>query len=562
MTAITSASAERRANRPSDRALTRPKGPSSRPSPSRPWQHIMLVAATLGGICVLGWFSVLTRPAEAVAAVWWPAAGLALGLGIQTPRRRLWLACLAVAAVLLPVNLAQYGSVTLAIASSFAAAVEMAIGTLVLRSANEGKPVLATRSDLALLVLAVVIAATAYDVTVAMTTWATGDARVAVLQLFSEGPRRAAGMLLVAPVFMRLPVRERHAGRVRTVTQIVVALVVALLVFRMNDLPLAFLVIVPPVLGALWFSLKWLLMEMLAVAVIASYASANGHGPFSFARLGPTAGGTVLQAFELTMATIVLVIALTVSEERRIASRAQRQDAEELARAGEVQRALTPAAFPSSPGWEHGAAAVSARQVGGDFYDLRIVGRCAVMTLGDVMGKGAGAGILAAATRTSLRAASPEMSPADALAEAVRILSDDLSNSHSFVTLGYAAIDLISGEVRMADAGHGLAFVVGKDRRDVQRLASMDLPLGLGTEWSVIHTSLEPGESLLMVSDGVLEGWGGSIEELTSAIRLLTSDPSIGSSQALAEILCRGADGAPTASDDATAVIFHRQVIR
>ena len=519
----------------------------------------MLVAATLFGIFSLGWFSALTRPTEAVAAVWWPASGLALGLGIRTSRRHLWVACVAVGVVLLGANLAQYGSVPLAVTSTFGAAVEMAIGTLILRSSGERTPTLATRRDLARLVLAVVVAATAYDATIALTTLATGDVYRAVLHLFSEGPGRAAGMLLVAPLFMRLAPRERHSGRAFTTIQIGAALAVSVLVFRANDFPLAFLAIVPPVLGALWIGPRWLMVEMLGVAVVASYASAHGHGPFSFARFGANTGATLLQAFELTMSTIVLVISLTVSGERRAADRAQRQDAEELERAGEIQRALTPSDLPSRPGWEHGAAAVSARQVGGDFYDLRMAGPYAVMTLGDVMGKGAGAGILAAATRTALRAAPPASRPGDALVDSVRIIEDDLRRSSAFVTLGYALINLLSGDVCLADAGHGLNFIVGDEGRDIERLATLDLPLGLGSEWTEIKARLNPGESLLMVSDGVLDRWGGSIDQLTQAIRASRCDPSVTSPQRLAEVLCQGPDDASEASDDATAVMFHRQ---
>ena len=61
-------------------------------------------------------------------------------------------------------------------------------------------------------------------------------------------------------------------------TQIGGALAVAVLVFRANDYPLAFLVIVPPVLGALWIKPRWLMMEMLGVAVIASYERACALG--------------------------------------------------------------------------------------------------------------------------------------------------------------------------------------------------------------------------------------------------------------------------------------------
>ncbi len=559
MTTITSASAERRAKRETSRAVD-----SSQDAPSRlalwpPSSSAVLAAATLVGIFALGWFSVVTRPALAAGAVWWPASGLAIGLGIRTPRRLLWWSALAVGVVLLGANVAQDGSLPMAVASSVGAALEMAIGTMILRSGGRETPRLANRGDLARLLMAIVLAVTAYDVTTAVATLALGDPMAALLQVFSAGPRRAAGMMLVAPLFLRVPALDRNPGRAFSISQLCVALLSAVLVFGVNDFPLAFLVIVPPVVGALSIGARWLTIELLLVSVIASYASANGHGPFSFARVGPVAGGMLLQAFELTMAIIVLLISLTVTGERRAAARAQRQDAEELASAGVVQRALTPAELPSRPGWEHGAAAVAARHVGGDFYDLRIAGRFAVMTLGDVMGKGAGAGLLAAATRTALRASHPERRPSDALGDGVRIIEDDLNRSNAFVTLGYAVINLLTGDVTLADAGHGLSFVVGKDGRDVGRLASTDLPLGLGTEWSEVRTRLEPGESLLMVSDGVLDRWGGSIEELMEAIRVLRSDPAIESPQQLAEVLCKGGDPDAEPEDDATAVMFHRE---
>ncbi|HSN12433.1 MAG TPA: SpoIIE family protein phosphatase [Propionibacteriaceae bacterium] len=556
--AITSAPAETREDR-----VTR--APEARPGIEPSWRRglrnpssLLLVVGTLVGIFALGYFSVLTRPSAAVATVWWPASGLALGLGIHTPRRRLWIACAAVAAVLILPNLAQYGTVRLAVAATFGAALEMAVGSIILRQRGEKLPRLASRRDLAMLGLAVVNAATVYDVTIAATTFASGDVRLAMLQLFSEGPRRAAGMLLVAPLFMRIPPLERARGPIFTIGHIGVAVALTTLVFGGNAVPLTVLVVVPPVMGALWIGTRWLFVEMILVSGVASRFSAWGSGPFSFARYGPEQGATLLQGFELAMAVIVLVVSLTVSGERRVASRARRQDAEELARAGEVQRALRPAELPTQPGWEHGTAAVSARQVGGDFYDLRISGGRAVMTLGDVMGKGAGAGILAAATRTALRASGPERRPSEALAECYRILEDDLLRSGAFVTLGHAVIDLTSGDVCLGDAGHGLTFLVRKDGRDVERVPTANLPLGLETQWSDVSVHLAPGESLLMVSDGVLDRWGGALDELTDAIRRLRSDPAISSPQELADALCAGSDAA-VPDDDVTAVMFHRQ---
>jgi len=237
----------------------------------------------------------------------------------------------------------------------------------------------------------------------------------------------------------------------------------------------------------------------------------------------------------------------------------QRRVADELNRAREVQQALAPSEQPPRRGWTHGALTVTARQVGGDFYDLRISGSQAIMTVGDVMGKGIGAGILAAAARTSLRANNTYLRSSEVLAEAARIIDDDLAKSGAFVTVGYAVIDLLSGRVNLSDAGHGLTFAVRGGSHTIHRLASEDLPLGLGDHWETLTTQLAPGDSLLMVSDGVLELWGDSIEDLSKAIALICFDPNGTGPQQLVDALCTGGDVSLVRTDDATAVLLHRE---
>ncbi|MCB0911248.1 MAG: SpoIIE family protein phosphatase [Propionibacteriaceae bacterium] len=651
------------------------------PRPARRWISSptgVLVVATLAGIFALGWLSEWTRPAEAVSAIWWPVSGLALGLGVRTPKRHLWLVSAAVALVLLGPNLVHSGTALLGIAASVAAGVEVAIGALILRAGVAGVPSLKTYADLGMLLLAVVTAATAYDLTVAAATFVHGDVSEAITLLFSAGPRRAAGMLLVTPLFLQLPAVERKVRPLQVVLQVSVALLVSVLVFLVNhELPISFVAIVPPMWGAITMAIRWLLVEMLGIAAIASYGSATGQGAFAFPHFGPDLGGTLLQAFELTMVTIVLVVALTVASERTATARlgssellyrsnfetslagmlvlvrdgdawqvqrhndaaaallprltdgvrdlagllgeqaaarvttadghersegldleiesldgrqfqmgvvpleledgerslavqflditdsvnAKARAAEELQRAAEVQRALSPAELPSRAGWEHGAAAVPAREVGGDFYDLRIEGRYAVIFLGDVMGKGIGSGILAAATRTALRSGNPATRPADALADSVRIIDEELTRSNAFVTLGYATVDLLTGRTGLVDAGHGLSFLVRNGGTEVERLAGADLPLGLGSSWGEQRVDLAPGDSLLMVSDGVLEGWGDSVEDLVAAIKGLRADPAVSTPQVFAEALCRGADPGAESTDDATAVLIHRSMV-
>ena len=122
----------------------------------------------------------------------------------------------------------------------------------------------------------------------------------------------------------------------------------------------------------------------------------------------------------------------------------RRLDEDELQRAGDLQRALLPAPSPDVPGWSSGAVSVPAKHVGGDFYDVRVKPQDAVVSLGDVMGKGMAAGMLAVATQTALRINAIAMSPSSALARAAGFLDDDLRRTNAFITLAYVHVDLVS----------------------------------------------------------------------------------------------------------------------
>lgn len=62
-----------------------------------------------------------------------------------------------------------------------------------------------------------------------------------------------------------------------------------------------------------------------------------------------------------------------------------------------------------------------------------------------------------------------------------------------------------------------------------------------------------------MVSDGVLELWGDSIEDLSKAIALICFDPNGTGPQHLVDALCTGGDVSLVRTDDATAVLLHRE---
>lgn len=236
--------------------------------------------------------------------------------------------------------------------------------------------------------------------------------------------------------------------------------------------------------------------------------------------------------------------------------RLRQLERDEMKWAAVVQRALVPGTLPATPGWTFGTFTVPARQVGGDFYDVRVRTPSIVLSLGDVMGKGMHAGMLAAATRTSLRSQDLDMAPSDVVTRAAGILDSDLRRIGAFVTLAHVLVDMESGDFRFTDAGHGLHFVVRTGLGRVERLASDDMPLGLGDEWREFRDSLAPGDMILLVSDGVLDRWGGSLEELEDAIAQRAMRDGM-SAQAVVDSLCADAVDV-LGDDDITAVALRR----
>lgn len=211
---------------------------------------------------------------------------------------------------------------------------------------------------------------------------------------------------------------------------------------------------------------------------------------------------------------------------RELAAWAQREleSADDLERASAVQRQLLPRTLDDLEGYRVCALCLPAYAVGGDFYDHYRVAGGAVFTVADVMGKGLGAAILAASVRSALRAATRAVDAAACrvdLAATVRTvaveLEDELAGTDTFVTLFHARLDAETGAVEYVDAGHGFAAIVRRDGGIVP-LTGGGLPLGVSRDeqWVPKHVTLEPGDTLAVASDGVLDlvGDGSDIRPL------------------------------------------------
>lgn len=184
----------------------------------------------------------------------------------------------------------------------------------------------------------------------------------------------------------------------------------------------------------------------------------------------------------------------------------------ELQVAREVQAGLLPRRLPQWPGWEFAAAWQPAREVSGDFYDFFPVasGRLEAggLVIADVSGKGMPAALFMAMARSTLRGSvSGAASPAAALSLANRLIHADSAQGSMFVTLFYAELDPAGGRLTYVNAGHTppwLYHAAADTWRELPRTGPA-LGLFLGAPYQQVTLTLEPGDSLVLYTDGLTD---------------------------------------------------------
>ncbi|KQQ09696.1 PP2C family protein-serine/threonine phosphatase [Rathayibacter sp. Leaf296] len=228
----------------------------------------------------------------------------------------------------------------------------------------------------------------------------------------------------------------------------------------------------------------------------------------------------------------------------------------ELTQASAVQQALLPKERAELHGYAFAGVCLPSRAIGGDFFDWYDIQGGAAFTVGDVMGKGVGAGIIAATVRAVVRSARNHDDLAVAASRASESLASDLGDTASFATMFHARLDETTGVVRYLDAGHGLTLHVRADG-SWDRLASHNLPVGIGEDaWATAELVLLPGDSLVSCSDGILDLYDGRVESLRHVAALVSQ--SADAADAVARISARAEGGAN--DDDVTVLVLARAV--
>jgi stage II sporulation SpoE-like protein/GAF domain-containing protein len=225
--------------------------------------------------------------------------------------------------------------------------------------------------------------------------------------------------------------------------------------------------------------------------------------------------------------------------------------------AREIQRRMLPRTPPNISGYDITGVCRPAMHVGGDYYDWVMLDDSLLqVTVADVMGKGLAAGVITAGIRTALRVTSRFNSLTESVRRTAASLQDDFDETATFATMFTARLRTQSGHLEYVDAGHGLAIILPPDG-PARHLSSDDLPLGADPDatWVSHIERLEPGATLLIVSDGMLDIFPDPADAISAAEKLAATTATAG--EMVDQILALAAD-APMA-DDLTALVIRRE---
>jgi len=199
-------------------------------------------------------------------------------------------------------------------------------------------------------------------------------------------------------------------------------------------------------------------------------------------------------------------LALAIAHDEELAREKQLRD---LEHARAVQQALLPREPAAIPGYEVFHHYEAARQVGGDLFAyVPLRGGAIAVVLADVSGKGVSAALVMAALQGEIRfglASEPDV------ARALTRINDGFCRSGwegRFATALICVIDPVGHHATVGNAGHHQLLVRGGDGT-VRSIADGlgDLPLGYvpGHEYSSCDVDVQPGDTLVLATDGITE---------------------------------------------------------
>jgi phosphoserine phosphatase RsbU/P len=233
--------------------------------------------------------------------------------------------------------------------------------------------------------------------------------------------------------------------------------------------------------------------------------------------------------------------------------------------ARQIQQTFLPEILPQPKSWEIDRRWQTAREVGGDFYDVfETRDHRIALVIADVADKGLPAALYMTVTRTLIRATAQSMTSPGKILERVNELLESESRNGMFVTAFLAMLNPKNGEVEYANAGHNLPLIIRKDQHEIERLLKDGIALGVvpNAVYKDNRVILNSNDSLLLYTDGVTEAFSSTGEIYSEPLlveALLNSDYAHASDllTGIEQLIDTFRNGEPP-SDDLTMIAVHR----
>jgi len=186
------------------------------------------------------------------------------------------------------------------------------------------------------------------------------------------------------------------------------------------------------------------------------------------------------------------------------AEEASRRVQQEMAIAAEIQQRLMTVTVPDVPFAKVNAASYACKDIGGDFFDLVHTRKGLSLIVADVSGKGVSAAVVASILQGMLYSHLSEDAELSEMVATVNRFLFEKIGGQKYATLVIARMGA-HGELELMNCGHVPPIIISGDK--VTKLEDGNLPVGLipGAQFASTKHQLNPGDQLVVVTDGVTE---------------------------------------------------------
>ena len=206
----------------------------------------------------------------------------------------------------------------------------------------------------------------------------------------------------------------------------------------------------------------------------------------------------------------------------------QREIQQDLRLATDVQKAFLPSRQPEIPGFAVASHYQAANHIGGDYYDyIKLSGGRTAVVVADVVGHGVAAAMFMAKLSAETRFC---LASTDDPAAAIERLNDRMSDLavERFVTFVVVIVHPDPSEVTIVNAGHmPPVWLRSADNTIVepgQQESGLPIAIDSGMRYESVRCTIEPGDVMVLYTDGVNEAMNGNDEEFgMDRIRQLTA---------------------------------------